>query len=60
MSTGEIAIQLSMTGYYGVHRRFATLFISCQARRFSSSVAESFGSRALFSGCREGKTRLLQ
>ena len=34
MSIGEIAIQSSMTGYYGVRKRFATPFISCQARQF--------------------------
>ena len=60
MTTGGIAIQSQMTVYCGVRRRFATPFISCQARRFSSSVVESFGSRALFCECREGKTRSLQ
>ena len=55
ISTGGIAIQSQMTGYCGVRRRFATPFIFCQARRFSSSVVESFGSHALFCGFRGGK-----
>ena len=60
MSTGDIVIQLSMTGCYGVHRRFATLFILLRARQFSSSAAESIGSHALFCGFRGEKTRSLQ
>ena len=54
--TGDIVIQSSMTGCCGGRRRFVILFIFCQARRFSSSAVESFGSRALFCGFRGGKT----
>ena len=55
MSTGDIVIQLSMTGCYGVHRRFVILFILLRARQFSSSAAESIGSHALFCGFRGGE-----